>query len=237
MADDDEKKVMDVAKPGESKPEMGSKPMVIGHRSMATDPTLRQDDEKKPEAGKEEKEAIKTPTKKVVLVPLTDNDKDEGKKADKVDKEPDATVDSDTDAEEELDKAETKNDSSVEPEPKKESAEPAAESTEEAKTAEPEKTEDPEEVPAPTDEQIAVNKDKADLEAEEAKIAQEARLRELVKKKEYFVPIKEHNGSSTKTFMFTFIFVVLLGIFALLLLIDAEVLDVGVELPFDLIKK
>ena len=38
----DEKKHMDVAKPGEAKPDTGSKPMVVGHKPILSDPDVKQ---------------------------------------------------------------------------------------------------------------------------------------------------------------------------------------------------
>jgi len=42
MKDDD--KVFDVAKPEKSKPDIGAKPMVVGHKNISIDPTLKKAD-------------------------------------------------------------------------------------------------------------------------------------------------------------------------------------------------
>ena len=37
-----QKKVNDVSAPSESKPDIGSKPMIVGHKSLASDPMVRE---------------------------------------------------------------------------------------------------------------------------------------------------------------------------------------------------
>lgn len=51
-----DKKIIDIAGPGDSKVDIGSKPMIVGHKSMASDPMMRekQVEPEKPEAVAEE---------------------------------------------------------------------------------------------------------------------------------------------------------------------------------------
>lgn len=68
--------------------------------------------------------------------------------------------------------------------------------------------------------------------AEEA-ISNEENLQRIVNEKTYYVSIKEASYSSAKSFIKTFLFVGILAAVTVALLIDAEILDLGIELPFD----
>lgn len=184
----EEAKVMDVAKPGEAKPDTGTKPMVIGHRTMATDPTIKENTE---ESVQENAEPAQR--KKIKLEPLGDTNS--------------GTVE----------ESETSSDSAA-----TETASDDTKSTEETEAPvpqEPEKTEQ-------TEEQKKQSED-------DEKLEQEARLEEIIKSKEYVVPIKERSATSIKTFFLSFIIVLLLGLLVGAALIDAEIVDLGIELPFD----
>jgi hypothetical protein len=63
-----EKKVFDVAKPGSSAPEIGSKPMVAGHKMMK-DPSVTENDE-----NKEPSNSI-AQTSKIKIEPLSEEEK------------------------------------------------------------------------------------------------------------------------------------------------------------------
>lgn len=192
MADtekNEESKVMDVAKPGESKPETGSKPMVIGHKTMATDPSIK---EEKSEEQPEKTDA--TQRKKIRLEPISSKD-DPTKEEDSEEKVEVAKKEVTPSKSEEKGKSEVAQDNPVPP-------------TEQEKAAE-QQTED------------------------DKKLEQEARLEEIIKSKEYNVPIKETSSRSIKTFFVSFIVVLVLGLLVGAALIDAEIIDVGIELPFD----
>lgn len=60
-------------------------------------------------------------------------------------------------------------------------------------------------------------------------------LQKMIKDKTYNVHIHEANFNSAKTFFKTLIVVGLVGLIAILVLIDAEIIDLGVNLPFDLL--
>jgi hypothetical protein len=62
---------------------------------------------------------------------------------------------------------------------------------------------------------------------------QEENLQKIIKEKTYNVPIKEASFSAFKAFVKTFIIVFLLGIVIIAVLIDAEIVDLGIELPFN----
>ena len=74
-----DKKVFDVAKPGSSEPSTGTKPMVIGHKTMTSDPSMIEAKET-PTKDKEEDDTATEPTiklsasKKLTLQPLSKSD-------------------------------------------------------------------------------------------------------------------------------------------------------------------
>jgi len=81
-------------------------------------------------------------------------------------------------------------------------------------------------------EQTAEEKQKSE---DDLGIAREDKLQEMIKSKEYYAPINEASLSSFGSFFKTFTVVVLLGIVVLIILIDAGIMDVGINLPFDLL--
>lgn len=196
---DDEKKVMDVAKPGESKPDTGSKPMVVGHKFLTNDPDVKTDSETsdKEKDDDNSSEEVK-PNKKIVLAPISDDVKPEDTESEAVS---DAT-----------EKATTE-----------EKTEPVKESKTEDDKEEKEES-GPEPASSAEDEQINIETEKAE---------QEERLNEIIKTKKYNVPIKAQNTAAIKSFLITFLLVTALGIIGLALLIDAELLDLGIDIPFD----
>lgn len=207
--------VMDVAKPGQAKPEIGSKPMIVGHRSIMTDPTLKPEDEDKKSI--EVKSAKSRSAKKVVISPVSaeaESGNEEGSEEVLNVTEP---------AAEKEEKQEVPTDS---PEPEKTEEQPETETQ-----SEPDK-----ETETPDNNEEADSDKQAAKEEQEAE-AREARLREMIKSKEYRVPVKEHSSSSAATFMLSFLIVSLIGLAALIALIDAGILDLGLELPFDFIKR
>ncbi len=81
-------------------------------------------------------------------------------------------------------------------------------------------------------EETKENKEKATIELSADR---EENLQKMINEKTYNVPIKEASVSTTKTFIKTFVMVVLLGILLIAILIDAEVIDLGISLPFDIL--
>jgi hypothetical protein len=193
-------KVFDVAKPGSSKPETGSKPMVVGHKNQL-DPTLKGPVES--ESASTEPMAARTEKK---LTPMADSKSE--KTSQVADEKKEAVIASD-------EKIETPAASTEEP-----AVEPIAETTP-AVDAEPERAA-PEETPE--------QKQKAEDDLE---IARSEKLQEMIKNKTYNAPIREASMSSVQTFFKTFTVVAVVGIIILIVLIDAEILDLGVNLPFN----
>ncbi|HMT19167.1 MAG TPA: hypothetical protein PKD15_03985, partial [Candidatus Saccharibacteria bacterium] len=68
MTDSKEKKVMDVAKPGEAKADIGSKPMIIGHKSLAVDPMVK-DSSAETSTSTNAEEVANKPTEEKILPP------------------------------------------------------------------------------------------------------------------------------------------------------------------------
>ena len=66
-------------------------------------------------------------------------------------------------------------------------------------------------------------------------LEKEEKLQSLIASKEYDVHIKESGSGSTRTFIITFFVVGLIAIAAILLMIDAEIIGSGIDLPFDLL--
>lgn len=78
-------------------------------------------------------------------------------------------------------------------------------------------------------------KDKQAALAEQAKETRQAELKALVESKKYYLKIDDSATSSIRTFALTVITVLLIGAIGLAVAVDAEVLDLGIELPFNLI--
>lgn len=197
MADD--KKVFDVAKPGSSKPDTGSKPMVVGHKIMK-DPTLT-------DSENEQTEELAPQTNKVILNPISHDETEQPN--------PDENVVADkknSPAEESVQETTTpKNDPVITP-----PTELAPETVEE------------EAQPAQTAEQ---KQEAADIE----QVEQEENLQRIIKEKTYNVPIEEASYSAFKTFVKTFFVVGIIGLIIVMALIDAEIIDLGIVLPFDIL--
>jgi hypothetical protein len=114
---------------------------------------------------------------------------------------------------------------------------PAGPKSESAPTK-PTKEESPSEKPAETAEKPSDEKAKADAASkeQEAEAERQAKLQELVESKKYFVKIDDSKAAPVKTFVLTVMAVLIVGAVALAVLIDAGIVDLGIGLPFDLIK-
>lgn len=210
MAED---KVFDVAKPGTSQPQTGSKPMVVGHKTLASDPSIKED--KEGEGQSQEITLSPAPNKKIRLAPIS---------------------------EEVVEDTET-------PEPKEEVTIQSKVTEVEEPVSEPEKEEvketETEEKPEPEannpvdDQQVpdvdGKNKKQDDAQAK-LQQEKEQQLNALIESKKYNLNIKESHGSSIKKFLSVLFVLALLAVVVGVALEDAEILDLGIELPFDLIK-
>jgi hypothetical protein len=78
------------------------------------------------------------------------------------------------------------------------------------------------------DEDLAEKKDTAE--------DKQARLGELIESGEYNVTIRQAKNGSVRTFLLTICIVLLLGVVAVYVLADLNILDIGVELPFEFFK-
>jgi cobalamin biosynthesis Mg chelatase CobN len=202
----DEKRVFDVAKPGSSKPETGSKPMVVGHK-MIKDPTLKETED----APTEETPVVQQTVSKTIK-PL-EKDMQSETEAEKNDKK----------VEEKLSDAIKDNEEKLNPE-----AEVAAE-TNETKSNEQQQSDNTEQ-DAEEKEKIA---DQKEISEQENALKQEENLQKIIKEKTYNVHVEEASAHALKTFLKTFVIVAIVGLLVLVVLIDAEVIDLGVTLPFD----
>jgi hypothetical protein len=192
-------KVFDVANPGSSRPETGSKPMVVGHKNLL-DPTLigpigSESASSEPMVARTEK----------TLTPMADA------KSEKTSQEAEVKEEAVIGSDEKIEATAA---------PVAPAEEPIVENTPTI-DSEPER-----EAPEETAEQKQKVVD--DLE-----IARAEKLQEMIKNKTYNAPIREAGMSSVQTFLKTFIIVAVVGIVALIILVDAEILDLGVKLPFN----
>ncbi len=216
MAKASDKKVMDVAKPGEGKQQIGNKPMIIGH-SGENDPMVKDNEAVKSAT------PIEPPSKtRKVIAPISE-DHDEDSETDSAVTNDKQTKSKDAAAVDSVEVKVNKTDDSSTPDiqPKVDEA-PAAESPKAVDTnasqVEDEVVQDTASEDAPADDNKQGNLDK------------------LVSSKKYFVTIhSDHGGSSKKVLFVSFIITLLLGAAAAVALIDAEIIDLGISLPFDLI--
>jgi len=203
VSEDKDKKVFDVAKPGSSDPDTGTKPMVIGHKAMASDPSMVEKKEVTDEEELEPKIQVSPSSKKLTLQPLTSEEKDgesqenqSGIKATPTDKDDEVVK-------------------------------------EEKTTNNSEKND----VEAITEEEPDVSKTADELEKEHQATSdeREAKLNELIKSGEYKVSINESKSFDLKVFALAMLAVLLVLGVILIALIDLEILDSGLTLPFDLL--
>lgn len=218
-------KVFDVAKPGTTDPPIGGKPMVIGHSFMRNDPTLTApeitpsvtpDTTKSPEAAD-----IKVPSKKVVIQPISANKTIEEQvekpkttmAEDAVKQSTSSAVDADSTSDN-LNATITTIGSEAIKDTNKE-PEGASQSDSDAEPDVSEKL--PEEHVSTVEERAQV-------------------VNDLISSKKYFIPIKEqsHRGQGTNSWVAILIGMTLL-IIGILVAIDSGLLDIGVELPFNIL--
>ena len=92
---------------------------------------------------------------------------------------------------------------------------------------------EPEEVDTPEEAEKKA-KEKDDDEVNE-QLEREKKLQGLINSKKYNVQIKESTTTALKTFIITFLIVLLLGTIVVVGLIDADIIDLGVEIPIDVL--
>ena len=191
-------KVMDVAKPGDGKADIGSKPMIVGHKAE-NDPMVKEQqssapvDEVKDEAPAEnnnDSPDTQSPsaTKKVIK-PLSDISE--------------------------------------------QTSEPTAESKPDTKQPTEDKSlEDLETEKAieSIDDQIAADSNATDKNKTND---ENNTVQELINSKKYFVTVNKDNRINWKVFGLTYIIFMILSLVTAAALIDADVLSIDIELPFD----
>lgn len=222
------KQVMDVSKPGKVPADASARPVIVGHKPQVQDPMVTPEEAQNPEATSQEQEIASPSASKKVITPLTEEDKPA-----EAETEPEVTEEPAKPADTEEAQAD---------EPVEEQQETATETTETEATESPEEN-SPDELGESSDtavvdavaDQVAAGKKIDQGMSEEEKKKQEA-LEKMVAEKKYFIPIgKVHHRKSNKMILIVtvLLFLVFVG---LILAIDAEILDAGFDLPFDVIK-
>lgn len=205
-----EKRIIDVASPTDTKTDIGSKPMIVGHKSMASDPMMREKDTadavlETPESTSSSTMESKAEEEKIAPPSATQKTL-EPVKAEVVENSKVPETESDTKpqgATKEVEKADSV-------------------------TAETNKSEEK------TDEETA-KKDEVDPLAIE--MEKEEKLRKLIESKKYFVNIKQANSGSFKKWFFAVLGTTLVLLIGLFVLIDTKTLDLGIDLPFRIFGK
>ncbi|HMT55329.1 MAG TPA: hypothetical protein PKD20_00460 [Candidatus Saccharibacteria bacterium] len=219
MADSKEKKVMDVAKPGEAKADIGSKPMIIGHKSLAVDPMVK-DSSAETSTSTNAEEVANKPTEEKILPPsqrqktIAQIEENMGGKKASSDVEKTEKKIEPVSASENLKSADA---------PKKSESE----STEESKSTDNNSSD--------SNEDEAQNNDKkAEIDPVAVELEKQEETRKLIESKKYFVSIKQARPSNTKSLVIVLILVVVAGLLTLFYMLDTKKLDLGFELPFHL---
>lgn len=199
--------VMDVSKPGKTVPSTSAKPVIVGHRPMVQDPMVTSDTN--PESNNREassEQPLSTPSvAKKVIAPLKPSSTEVSAK--NVTAPSDETSAVSTPEESQPGKSET-------PE-----AEPVSDASDES---------------AVVDAVVDQMADKKVDEPNEEDRKKQEKIDKLIAEKKYFVPLgKAHHGSG-RAFM-TVIFLVALVLFGFIAAADAQLIDIGLELPFDLL--
>jgi hypothetical protein len=213
-------KMVDVSEPGKTAASATSRPVIVGHGSM-----IKQDPMVKEGVEVEDAKPASSGTR-ISIKPPEDSAEEAEEKTSEAE-----------DTEVKPDKNEEK--TSEEP-TENNNAQPAKEDTNES-AEETDKTNDPAEAVQADSGSMAANEIANKLAAKkEEKAKAEARtkkmeeINKLVNSRKYFVRVHQGpGGTSYSTWILIILFVAVVGI---ILAIDAEMLNVGLLLPFDLIK-
>lgn len=230
-------KVFDVAKPGTTSPDTGSKPMVVGHKSLAQDPTLKK-------AGKESSKKPPRSEKKRIQ-PITKFSDTEQETKDKEDESIDqnvnenkhVTIQSKVTEKTVNSQADNSHSSDIENMETKIDAEESSDTTENSQIKEADDSSDSNNDKSNNNpnNQAEKSPEEQESDAVDLQLEREQKLQSLIKSKKYNVNIKHSSGSSVKTFLITFALFLTIGVVIVAGLIDAEVIDTSIELPFDLL--
>ena len=204
-----DKKIMDVSKPGQSSPDISARPVVITHHPMVQDPMVKENE--KPENNKaviaEESKQEPAMHSEKIIKPVSEDVDAEQPSVDEVTRDDDAKSTAQTSEKEDLETEETK---------------------QEAEQAEQSAV-----VDAVTDQATIDRKNKNELS--DAEKAKQEQVQKLIAEKKYFVPIAQvsHRRNQRTTIILVMLIVIVAGVY---LAMDAGVLDVGFDVPYDLIQ-
>lgn len=222
-------KVFDVAKPGKTAADPTARPVIVGHGSM-----IKQDPMVVPIEVSDAETKMPASTEGVKIVPIVGvkSSKNEDKSVEADEKPEDADIKPEPEILE-SEKEESKDEETPAPE---ETSEEVVEPTPEEEPAE-EKAEagSTDSGSAATD---ALANQAASQKADQKKSEQEAKkaeeLAKLIESKKYFVKVHQGPaGHSYASWLLVILFVISIGV---VLAIDAGYLNVGIALPFDMIK-
>lgn len=187
MADDKDKKTMDVSKPGKSAPDTSARPVIVSHKPTVQDPMVKTEEQAEEAPKPEETTAVHNK----VIQPITEQ-------------------------------------------PSKDAKTQETPETEEKTSAEKEADKEAAVVDAVAEQADLGPKNKNAGPTEEEKKKQEA-LEKLITDKKYFVPIGQvaHRRNQRTLTIFLVLLIALAGVY---LAIDAELINLNVDLPFELIR-
>lgn len=210
-----DKQVMDISKPGKTPASPSSRPVIIGHRPMVQDPMVTSAEENNTETTESDEVTPKiTTTSKRVITPISEAESTA------------SSADENTEVAQEVESA-------------------SSDGAETQLSADTEESKISDNQDASNDSEAAVvdsvidqvdigSKREAEQKAEEERKKQEA-LDKLIAEKKYFVPIgKTHKKTKNGIGLLTLFLAVVL--ISMLLAIDAGLLEVSFDLPFDFIK-
>ncbi len=224
----DDKKTMDVAKPGKSTPDTSARPVIVTHRPMVQDPTLK-DDGSKVAAGTGIANADVAPSARTskTINPVSEDAAEtpaEGLEAEASEAQPGSSAPPDSAME--TTKETVTSDAESQPDP------PADEETKPAEQSDTAQGEEAALVDAVADQATADKKKQNQLSDEEK--AQKEAIKKLVAEKKYFVPVGQvsHRRNQRLLIIFAVLVVVLIGGY---LAVDAGLIDLGVDVPVSLI--
>lgn len=225
-------KVFDVAKPGTSTPDIGSKPMIVGHKSMAGDPMVRESAAKAKEAAMGSSAVdteIKPQPTKIKIQPLGDEEpaeefavsKDQTETSTKSEAAEAVTQDTKATEEAVADDRETTGTTTTETESKSDESQNSDDIKQKNET--------------PGSEESADDKAKVDPAVIESE--RDENVKKLIASKKYRLNIKETKERSSKNTVFAGVLILVVALAGLYLLVDTGKLNIGFEVPFHVLGK
>ncbi len=219
-------KVFDVAKPGTSTPDIGSKPMIVGHKSMAADPMMRE------KADAEEHEASGAPKvqpSKLKISPFEVEDLEENTKnlETQVDEKTDPVEDSAT-------KEKQSNDDDLKVsivEEKSEKPKQNLAKVPAALNAHDQAEDEKSESVSVTAKDIKTDEKQKEIDPMVVESERDENLKKLIASKKYKLNIKETKERPSRNTLLMAVLLLLAGVAGLFAAIDTGALDLGFELP------